>query len=60
VKIGVHVTGNGLARADALVADIRRRAIERVQARLAAREVNAGSTRAQPATGRPTTTPPAR
>lgn len=37
MKVRVRVTGDGLARAEALVSDIRRRAIERLQARAAER-----------------------
>lgn len=34
MKVGVRVTGGGFARAEARVEEMRRRAIERVEARL--------------------------
>ena len=34
MKISVRLVGDGFARADALVADVRRRATEHVQARI--------------------------
>lgn len=36
MKVGVRVIGDGFARAEALVADVHRRALERLQARIAA------------------------
>jgi hypothetical protein len=38
VKVSVRLIGDGFAHAEALVADVRRRAMERLEARIAARE----------------------
>lgn len=61
MKVTVRLIGDGIARADALVADVRRRALERLQARIDAR---GGTTRTTPTEGlgvsAPTTTPPTR
>lgn len=38
MKVSVRLIGDGLSRADALVTDVRRRALERLEARIAARE----------------------
>ena len=38
MKVGVRVTGTGFRRAEALVAEVRRRAVERLEARRAERE----------------------
>lgn len=55
MKVGVRVIGDGFARAEALVADVRRRAIERIEARIAeAREARRESN------APPVTKPPAR
>lgn len=38
MKVSVRLIGDGFTRADALVADVRRRALERLEARIAARD----------------------
>lgn len=38
MKVGVRVTGTGFRRAEALVAEVRRRAVERLETRRAERE----------------------
>lgn len=44
MKVSVRLIGDGFTRADALLSDVRRRALERLEARIAARE-NAGTSR---------------
>lgn len=43
MKVSVRLIGDGFTRTDALVADVRRRALERLQARIAAREATGAS-----------------
>lgn len=45
MKVSVRLTCDGLTRADALVDDIRRRALARLEARIAAREATGASSR---------------
>lgn len=45
MKVSARLTGDGFARAEALANDVRRRVIERVQARIAQRAAGTSATR---------------
>ncbi len=49
MKVSARMIGIGFARADALMNELRRRALERMQARIAAREARARPGRRQDA-----------